>query len=194
MDKVFLKIIFVFVLVAGMIALTKPAPPANKLEGTDKQIDSESSDASFEETPASLKFKIQEQVHDQAGLPEESKSTKDQISMTDAIRQVESILPQTGQLKFSSPEAAHHIHPAVLRAGIELGQLKEKWLLQPQQRDQVFKFYEECTFNVRVAPSVRALCYINAIEISMYLKKTDQVLAWNLDDSVQNLASRLMSN
>jgi len=116
------------------------------------------------------------------------------LSMVERIKIVQDLLPKNGQIKFNGPDEAHHLHPALLRAGLEMGHLKEIWLKEPAERKLAFDFYEDCTFNDRLFDSVRALCYVNAIEVSVYLKKTDQVLAWTVDNSVQSLASHLMTN
>jgi hypothetical protein len=116
------------------------------------------------------------------------------MNVPEMIQHLQSSLPQNGKLKIDKEADFHHMHPAILRAGMELGHLKEMWIHQPMERPLAFNFYEQCTFDQSLIESVRALCYVSAIEVSVYLKKTDKVLAWNVDSSIQDLASKLLSN
>jgi hypothetical protein len=185
MDKVILKVIFAVLLVVALVAITKPSSSPSKTPAE------EGLGYGDEETPTYSRYEAKKEVLPEAALIP-AKVEGPSPALLESLQKLKSSLPLQGQLKFKSAEAAHRIHPAVLQAGVELGHLKELWISQPANRPLAYEFYEDCTFNDRLVESVRALCYLNAVEISTYLKKTDQVLAWTVNERVQSLASRMM--
>ncbi len=192
MDKTALKALFGCLVLMAAYAVIKADPSSIRHELPQAVIAANEGEAVSSE-PELISEAPEELAESNAArvnmeVPDEA------LSMVERIKIVQDLLPKNGQLKFSGSAEAHHLHPALLRAGLELGHLKEVWLKDPSERKLAFDFYEDCTFDDRLFESVRALCYVNAIEVSVYLKKTDQVLAWTVNNSVQNLASRLMAN
>jgi hypothetical protein len=127
-----------------------------------------------------------------AALP--IQTSVDPVTSSETFRRWQNLLPKTNALRFENHVQAQHLHPAILNAGRALGELKELWLKDPKKRAMAFELYQQCTLDGAVVESVRALCYVNALEVSIYLKKTDLVLAWNVDPAVQSLAARWMDN
>ncbi|MBK9323247.1 MAG: hypothetical protein IPM97_09955 [Bdellovibrionaceae bacterium] len=194
MDKTALKALFgcLVLMAAYAVIKTNPSPLRHELvETTALPGDSEAlvpAQARVQKVEDSATGDLADAASVDVEVPDAA------LSMVERIKIVQNLLPKNGQIRFKGPADAHHIHPALLRAGIELGHLKEIWLKEPAERKLAFEFYEDCTFNDRLFDSIRALCYVNAIEVSVYLEKTDQVLSWTVDNSVQSLASHLMTN
>ena len=189
MNKNAFKLIIGSLLIAAAIHWIKPASRSQILPMPTEQetvpVRAPAPEADKAPTPSAAVMVPSATVADEAP---QAKPT----SIPDVILKVQQSLPRIGQITFKNNEEVHHVHPAILQAGLQLGRLKEIWMQKPEARKAALEFYEQCTFDVQVVDSVRALCYINAVEVSVYLKKTERVMTWTLDHSVQNLASRLM--
>ena len=82
-----------------------------------------------------------------ATINAEATPTTTATSIPEVIRKVQESLPRNGQLTFKNNEEIHHVHPAVLNAGMQLGHLKEIWMQKPEARKAALDFYEQCTFD-----------------------------------------------
>jgi len=188
MDKTALKAFFGCVLLLAVVFVFRPkhrqSLKSDLVPGT-----------SAEEVVEDLNEDPQDEALNLEKTPQEKTAvTAAPMNIDAMIKQVQENLPQNGRMKIESEEDYHHTNPAILRAGEEMGHLKEIWMKSPQERPKALAFYEQCTFDQSLVESVRALCYMNAIEVSVYLNRTEKVLAWNIDRSVQDLANRLMAN
>lgn len=198
MDKTAIRILFgcLVLMAAYGVFKSKSSPlPVLADEGSGAPA-SYANDLNAEATDVANPVTLSDTPRDVTDLEAESNVPDIDIGLSfpERIKLVQDLLPKYGELKFKGNIDVHGLHPALLKAGVELGHLKDAWLKDPNERKLAFDFYEQCTFDDRLIESVRALCYVNAIEVSVFLKKEDQVLAWTVDNSVQSLASQLMAN
>lgn len=146
----------------GLYLLWTASPKANS-----KPADAPA--AVQEQAPALKPEEIQEQH------PIQDKKQEQKIPTHSSERQKRENMELLGQLstKTQAQNSLRDLHDAadsILKSAVLLGDYKEKWMQDPSLKPQALGFYQDCAANTKMAKSIRATCWSNAVALSAELK------------------------
>lgn len=120
---------------------------------------------SFQAVPTSAP-----QAHKEMGrerqYTEQELSVITEVSFKQLLKETEEALPLLADLKKLPSEALHHTPFLIIRAGKDLGTIKEILKINTSFEKEALVFYQRCAKNKKGVTSVRALCLTNLLEIN----------------------------
>jgi hypothetical protein len=71
--------------------------------------------------------------------------------------------------KAMAKSAVHQTPPEVVQAAIKIGEITDAWKQDADLREPAFQFYSRCADQIDGMPSIRAVCFSRARELSLEL-------------------------
>ena len=93
-------------------------------------------------------------------------STMSEENFKQLLKETESKLPLLNDIKKLPSTALHHTPALIIRAGKDLGVIKEILIINTSLEKFALGFYQRCAKNNKVVTPVRALCLTNLLEIN----------------------------